>query len=250
MNWSDWEAALLEAIADPAQAAPDPALGLAPAGLAVYRNNYRVGLIDTLAFIYPITRLIVGEAFFTGLAREYVKRHGSDSGNLHRYGANFADFVAGFKPCRELPYLPDAARLEWAAHRCYYAADASAASLDSLAAIPQQSWDQLRVAPLPGVALIESAYPLASLWLAHQPGQTPAAGLLARPAEAALVYRADGATQVSPCSPAEGRLLSALFAGATLENAAEQALALDAELDLQAALLGLFQRPLLADICL
>ncbi|XLM23139.1 DNA-binding domain-containing protein, partial [Chromobacterium piscinae] len=43
-----------------------------PAGLAVYRNNYRVGLIDTLAHSHPVCRELVGEEFFTALAREYV----------------------------------------------------------------------------------------------------------------------------------------------------------------------------------
>ncbi|UGA36773.1 DNA-binding domain-containing protein [Chromobacterium haemolyticum] len=109
MNWSDWQAELLERIADPSLSA-ETAPALNPAGLAVYRNNYRVGLIDTLAFIYPVCRQLVGGDFFTGLARVFIGGHPSLSGNLHLYGAAFGDFVAGFEHARELPYLADVAR--------------------------------------------------------------------------------------------------------------------------------------------
>lgn len=139
MNWSDWQAELLEQIADPARAV-EAAPALNPAGLAVYRNNYRVGLIDTLAFIYPVCRQLVGEDFFSGLARAFIGGHPSHSGNLHLYGAGFGDFIAGFEHARELPYLADVARLEWRVHRAYYAADAAPVDSAALAAFPQQRW--------------------------------------------------------------------------------------------------------------
>jgi hypothetical protein len=40
---------------------------------------------------------------FTGLAREYSKRHASHSGNLHRYGGSFGDFLQDFPPAQQLP---------------------------------------------------------------------------------------------------------------------------------------------------
>ena len=167
MNWSDWQAELLEQIADPARAV-EAAPALNPAGLAVYRNNYRVGLIDTLAFIYPVCRQLVGEDFFSGLARAFIGGHPSHSGNLHLYGAGFGDFIAGFEHARELPYLADVARLEWRVHRAYYAADAAPVDSAALAAFPQQRWGELRLRPLPDVAALLSRWPAASIWLAHQ----------------------------------------------------------------------------------
>ncbi|POZ63650.1 HvfC/BufC N-terminal domain-containing protein [Chromobacterium alticapitis] len=245
MNWHDWQDALLEAIADPAQQAPAAAWGLSPAGLAVYRNNYRVGLIEALAHSHPVCRELVGDDFFTALAREYVKTHASLSGNLHRYGADFSDFIAGFEPCRELPYLADVARLEWAVHRSYYAEDGEPLAAAELAAAPQARWGELVFAALPHVALCPANAPAVSIWLAHRE-RGPLEGILQRAPEPALVHRIEGDVQVRALSAADYAFHAALFGGQALAEAAEQALAQDAEFDLQTALLGLFQPPLLA----
>ncbi|QEL56229.1 HvfC/BufC N-terminal domain-containing protein [Chromobacterium paludis] len=245
MNWHDWQAGLLEAIADPAQASAAHTLGLNPAALAVYRNNYRVGLIDTLAHSHPVCRELVGDDFFTALAREYVKTHASQSGNLHRYGADFSDFIAGFAPCAELPYLADVARLEWAVHRSYYAEDAAPMAAADLAAVPQAQWGALVFTPLPDVALCPARHPAVSIWRAHRE-RGPLDGLLQRAPEPALVYRMNGDVQARALSQAEYIFHSALFSGLTLADAAGHALTQDADFDLQTALLGLFQPPLLA----
>ncbi|AXT47494.1 MULTISPECIES: HvfC/BufC N-terminal domain-containing protein [Chromobacterium] len=247
MNWSDWQAELLERIADPSLSA-EAAPALNPAGLAVYRNNYRVGLIDTLAFIYPVCRQLVGEDFFTGLARVFIGGHPSLSGNLHLYGAAFGDFVAGFEHARELPYLADVARLEWRVHRAYYAADAAPADSAALAAFPQQCWGELKLRPLPDVAALLSPWPAASIWLAHQRQPVELNVDLHSQPEAMLIYRLQGRAQVEIVGAGLAALLQAFRNGATLEAAVEQALAAEAGFDLQAGLLRLFQQRLIQNI--
>ncbi|MBK0413525.1 putative DNA-binding domain-containing protein [Chromobacterium haemolyticum] len=249
MNWSDWQAELLERIADPSLSA-ETAPALNPAGLAVYRNNYRVGLIDTLAFIYPVCRQLVGGDFFTGLARVFIGGHPSLSGNLHLYGAAFGDFVAGFEHARELPYLADVARLEWRVHRAYYAADAAPADSAALAAFPQQRWGELKLRPLPDVAALLSPWPAASIWLAHQRQPVELNVDLHSQPEAMLIYRLQGRVQVEIVGAGLAALLQAFRDGATLEAAVEQALAAEAGFDLQAGLLRLFQQRLIQDVTL
>ncbi|MGR2681231.1 HvfC/BufC family peptide modification chaperone [Chromobacterium haemolyticum] len=249
MNWSDWQAELLERIADPSLSA-ETAPALNPAGLAVYRNNYRVGLIDTLAFIYPVCLQLVGGDFFTGLARVFIGGHPSLSGNLHLYGAAFGDFVAGFEHARELPYLADVARLEWRVHRAYYAADAAPADSAALAAFPQQRWGELKLRPLPDVAALLSPWPAASIWLAHQRQPVELNVDLHSQPEAMLIYRLQGRVQVEIVGAGLAALLQAFRDGATLEAAVEQALAAEAGFDLQAGLLRLFQQRLIQDVTL
>ncbi|WP_043633164.1 DNA-binding domain-containing protein [Chromobacterium haemolyticum] len=249
MNWSDWQAELLERIADPSLSA-ETAPALNPAGLAVYRNNYRVGLIDTLAFIYPVCRQLVGGDFFTGLARVFIGGHPSLSGNLHLYGAAFGDFVAGFEHARELPYLADVARLEWRVHRAYYAADAAPADSAALAAFPQQRWGELKLRPLPDVAALLSPWPAASIWLAHQRQPVELNVDLHSQPEAMLIYRLQGRVQVEIVGAGLAALLQAFRDGATLEAAVEQALVAEADFDLQTGLLRLFQQRLIQDVTL
>jgi hypothetical protein len=250
-SWSDWSAALLEAIANPEQHEPLATLGLSPAGLAVYRNNYRVGLIDTLAYAYPVLGQLVGEEFFRALAREYVKHHASHSGNLHRYGAAFGDFLDEFEHVRHLPYLADVARLEWQVHRSYYAANSAAPDLAVLTTMPPEHWGELRFGLADDVAVVASPWPIATLWLAHQPDSGVALpSRLDNSAETALVTRTAGTVTVEHLDPAPASFLLALQQGGTLEAATDAALQQDPSFDLQAMLSQLFARALLSSITL
>lgn len=247
--WSDWSAALLEAIADPERREPSATLGLNPSGLAVYRNNYRVGLMDTLAYAYPVLGQLVGEEFFAALAREYVKRHASHSGNLHRYGEAFGDFLDTFEHVRHLPYLADVARLEWQVHRSYYAADSAIPDFAALTSMPPERWGELRFGLADDVAVLSSPWPIATVWLAHQPDSGVALPEhLDGAGESALVSRTAGTVRVERLEPASAAFLLALQHRDMLETATEAALGQDTAFDLQAMLGLLFGRALLSSI--
>jgi len=99
--------------------APEIAPGRFPPAqlLQVYRNNVAVNLTEALKAVYPAMARLVGDEFFAHAAGHYLRHHPPASGNLHDFGAVFADFLAAFEPARGLDYLPDVARLEWAWHR-------------------------------------------------------------------------------------------------------------------------------------
>lgn len=239
-----WQAALLELIAQQEQM-PDIALGLNPAGLAVYRNNYRVGLIETLNMIYPVCGQIVGAEFMTGLAREYSKRYASHSGNLHRYGDSFGTFLQDFPPAQALPYLADVARLEWAVHRSYYAIDQSPLPATALIGVAAEQYGQLHFTLCTASALLVSPWPVVTIWQGHQPGHALQVNLYSG-GEAALVHRRAGLVSVTPLSPGMAALLQALQQKQALADAAEQALHAETGFDLQAALAQLFADGLLS----
>ena len=138
--------------------------------LGLYRGNVQVNASKALGNAYPICAKLVGEEFFAGLAFEYAARAPSSSGDLNEYGAGFAAFLEGFAPVAQVPYLPDVARLEWCIHRAHYAADAPPVDIARLAAVSADRYDALTVALHPACALIESSWPLARLWVVHQPG--------------------------------------------------------------------------------
>ncbi|NNG62362.1 DUF2063 domain-containing protein, partial [Pseudomonas fragi] len=74
---------------------------------AVYRNNVQKGLINALAFSYPVVARLVGEYFFQEMARLFIKKSPPDSPIMSTYGVRFADFIGDFEPARSLPYLAD-----------------------------------------------------------------------------------------------------------------------------------------------
>ena len=54
--------------------------------LGIYRGNVVANAHKAIASAYPVVRKIVGEGFFEGLAREYLRPYPSTSGDLNAYG--------------------------------------------------------------------------------------------------------------------------------------------------------------------
>jgi uncharacterized protein len=201
---------------------------LAPAAssprMAVYRANVHANWSGALAGAYPVARRIIGEAFFDAMTRDYARAFPSTSGDLHEYGARLALFLTAYAEAQDLPYLPDVARLEWLAHRAHYAADAAPFDLSRPT--------EVRLAP--ACALLESHWPLARIWEAHQEGGDPAAVDLQAGPDRVLVRRKGWRVTVSTLRPGEHRFLERLGAG--LGAALEEAVAADVAFDPRAAL--------------
>jgi hypothetical protein len=205
--------------------------------VAIYRANMVAAADKALSAAYPVIRQVVGEEFFHGLAREYQRDTPSASGDLNEFGATFAGFLARFEHARSLPYLPDLARVEWAAHRAYGAADAPAWEAAALGAVAPERQADIRFQWSPGLAIVTSGYPVVRIWTIHQPGYAGEFSVDWDQAEAALVARDGFAVTVSACSPGEAAFLGASLEGAPLGDAAATALAVHPEFDL-GALLG------------
>lgn len=186
--------------------------------MAIYRGNAFGNWLGALAGAYPVARRIVGDGFFEALARRYARAHPSASGDLNEYGASLAQFIEADADARDLPYLPDVARLEWLAHRAYFAADPARFDLSR----PTQ------VRPAPACGLLASDWPVASIWLAHQEGGRPELVDLAAGPERALVHRPDWRVEVTALRPGDFRFLECLQAGEPLGAALEAAVAEDA----------------------
>lgn len=189
--------------------------------LSVYRGNVVGACTKALAGAYPIVARIVGESFFEGLAREYLRRFPSASGDLNEFGAQLGRFVARFEHTRDLPYLPDVARMEWLVHRAYYAAD--------------EAGPGLHLAP--ACALLASPWPLARIWEVHQDDYEGefSVDLEAGP-ERILIYRPRFRVLVGAISAGGYRFLERLGAGAAPESALEAALVAEPDFDLRPAL--------------
>ena len=229
-----WQQMLIDAISDPQW---QDGSSFAPHPLAVYRNNYRVGLMELLASIYRITRELLGEDFFTALSREYVKQQPSHSGNVHLYGAQMGDFLARFEPVAHLPYLPDVGRMEWLLHRLYYTADHQPLDVTTLATLDGDGWDNLRLPLQNALALIESPWALAQIHAFHQPDAEQAPFTLASDTRL-LLWRLHGDIQLKTLDTAAFAFLQALQQGETLAAATEATLAIQPDFDLQTLLLA------------
>ena len=204
--------------------------------LQIYRNNIFQSLTGALKAVYPVIERLVGDGFFRFAADGYIRRHPPRSGNLHDFGIHYADFLTGFAPAASLSYLPDVARLEWAWHEAFHAADAPALDARCFAEIPAQRQARLRLCLHPSARLLSSAYPLLRIWQANQDGAAEQDINLAEGGVQLMVIRRELQVQIETLSLGELVLLRALAQGETLEFACEAAFASDTAFDLTATL--------------
>lgn len=224
-----------------------PPRGLNAARFAIYRNNVLSGLGRALAQGFPVVGKIVGEAFFAAMAQVYIRRNPPRSPVLLHYGQDFGDFVAGFAPAAELPYLPDVARLEAAYSRVFHAADRVPLASEALARLDAATLPQLRVILHPAIAVIRSAHPVATIW-AMNTGALPLGAIDEGQPEDALVARPGLQVQVRQLTPGQAAFILALQQGIALGEAAALAFAEAPAFDFPAALALLFSQGLVTDL--
>jgi hypothetical protein len=205
--------------------------------LQVYRNNIFESLTGALKAVYPAVERLVGTGFFAYAADGYIRRHPPASGNLHDFGEDFAAFLAGFEPARALAYLPDVARLEWAWHRAFHAADGNPLALAALATVAPEHYGELRFRLHPSAQLLASGYPILRIWQVNQSDHTGDATVdLAEGGVRLLVVRRGLDVVVESLRAGDDALLRAFAAGQNLEQAGAAALAAEPDYDLPAAL--------------
>lgn len=204
--------------------------------IAIYRANMVAAAEKALAAAYPVVRQAVGDEFFHGLAREHQRATPSTSGDLHDFGAAFAPFLAAFEHVQDMPWLPDLARLEWAAHRAYGAADGPAWDAAALMAVEAADHGAIRFAWSPGAAVVVSPYPIVRVWTIHQPGYAGEFSVDWGVAERALVARDGFVVTVDAVTPAEATFMTRSLDGAALADASAAALRVDPAFDLGALL--------------
>ena len=207
------------------------------ARLAVYRNNVVSSLIDAVADTFPVTQELVGEEFFRAMASVFVRRHPPRSRVLAHYGAEFADFVAGFEPARSVPYLADVARLERARVLAYHAADADPLTAERLGVAMSGGEDlgALQCVCHPSTSVVVSPHAIVSLWAAHQ-GHTDLSAVDPAVPESALVVRPGLDVLVTRLPPGADHFITALQAGAGLADASARAAGEAGDFDLPNAL--------------
>lgn len=193
----------------------------------VYRNNVYSSLADVLAGRYPAVQRLVGEEFFRAMARVFIDTSPPSSPMLMDYGEGFAAFLDGFPPVRELPYLGDVARIEWAWSRAYHAQDAEPLDPATLGAVAPDRFGALRFVMHPSLLVLASDFPAFSIWRANvEEGEMPLIDLAAG-GEETIVVRPRLSVEVRALPAGAYRFVERLQGGGRLDEAAEAASRVD-----------------------
>jgi uncharacterized protein (UPF0276 family) len=216
------------------EAALAPLLKGDPRRFGIYRGNLGAHWSRALSSAYPVLRRLVGDDFFDALARVYGRAHPAVDPDLNRFGAALPDFLAGFAPAADYPYLPDVARLEWAVHEAWFAPDADGPAA-TLAGLAPDAFEAARAVLHPSLRLHASPWATAALWHAHQDCGPDFPDVL-RADTRALVLRPRFDVGVHAIGAPEFAALSRLARGDTFGAALDAAFDLDEDFDVAAHL--------------
>jgi hypothetical protein len=214
--------------------------GLAPeARLEIYRHHVLTTLTSALEATFPVISRLVDRRFFVYAADTYVRAHPPTGPCLFEYGDSFPDFLAAFPPCRDLAYLPDVARLEWAMSAALHAPDVDAMDPSCLAQVAAEDMPRLTFVVDLSLSYLESPWPVDRIWRSNQEGASSDPIDLASGGVWLEVRRAGDVVTMRALAAAGYALRTALARGGTLEDAAAAALGVDPHFDLTAALRAL-----------
>jgi len=187
--------------------------------IAVYQNNTIEIARGALSNVYPTVEQLVGEACFRSLAQSYMNANPSRSGDLQSYGSAFPALLGELYSDTEHDYLRDVARLEFALDECLtkeYKPGISGEQLQN--AISGET--DLHFASNPSLYLVESRYPILTIWRAHHGSGQAKLSLDAGGQNVALVRLEDEA-QMTSISNAGVQLIRALAANGSLNDAVD-----------------------------
>jgi hypothetical protein len=209
-------------------------------GMRVHRSNVSASLRQAIEAAFPVTRALVGDAFFAALADRFVIAEPPRLGWLFAYGVRFPDFVAADGPARGVPYLADVARLEWARIHAANTSDTGELNLQALAGLAPEALAALRLHLHPAASIIVSPYRMFDIWWAHR--QADASRSLAAiekvdiPQTVLVSRPSDTVTSVVELDVGDAALLRSVLAGARFDDACQAAIDAEADYDLGAGL--------------
>lgn len=190
----------------------------------VYRNNAIVNTRTHLSAVFPVVEMLLGNECFNEVARQFIIAQPPRSPVLIEYGNGFPGFLASSDVTRSVPYIGDVAALEWVRYAAYNAADVEPVDIEELSRFTPGEIEGLYLTLHPSCSLIESRWPIVSIWQAHQQAD-PASALkrISMAPEAALINRPALAVDTRAVGQDASALIGALVDGRTLGAALDAA---------------------------
>lgn len=208
--------------------------------LEIYNRMYWFRVLDSLYDDCPGLRAVLGDRKFTALAEAYLVKYPSGSFTLRNLPSRLAKFIREepryTKPHTRLCH--DLARFEWARVEVFDTATRPVFTVDDLLDVPAPKQGKLKLALQPYLQLLELEYPVDDFILAvkereaellrgdasntptqRRRGKERKAKLPPRQRTHVAIHRLDGRIYFKKLEPAAYRILVALRAGRTLEQA-------------------------------
>jgi hypothetical protein len=182
--------------------------------LDVYRNGYKLRLVDCLRDDYPVLAGALGDEAFDELARAYIDRHPSNSPNLNYFGRHMPAFAREHASL----FASELAALEWALVEVLHAETSPPLDVSKLQSLPLEEWAGVRFVKSDALRLFRFEHPVNAFFQARWVDEEDMA--IPSPSPTAVaVYRKDTRLWRMDLTPAMASILFPLCEGATFGDA-------------------------------
>lgn len=216
--------------------------------VALYRRLIRTNYTQVLGVTFPVLRRLVGPRYFDLLARGYMRKYPSTSGDLFQYGRSLPALL---HELRGDSLQVELARLEWACHEVSQAADSPPFAIEDLEILASTDPSRVTFILKPAARLLRFSLPVHRVWLALQP-DAPADIVvdLPLPEEETriVVTRIEGKVRPAALAALDSRLLEAMAERKTVAEVEQMAIESDPAFDVIRFLASILDLNLLAGV--
>ena len=177
---------------------------------------------ESLSEAFEAVQKVMGPSAFWDLACAYAVKYPSKHYNLSMAGKNLPEFLKTWPVAAQWPFLSDLAEFEWKVMAAFHAFDEKPFELSSLAGMPAEDWEKIRMVFQPSAHLIRSAWPVLDIWNARKkPVGEIKIDLAGRP-QNILVFRQDTEVHTRVMEPNESAFFAEMKKGTPLGKAVEK----------------------------
>ncbi|MBS9778053.1 MAG: putative DNA-binding domain-containing protein [Gammaproteobacteria bacterium] len=134
--------------------------------MAIYKDAYAMRLMDILYGDYPTIHEILGTETFFSMAKEYLEKYPSTSFTVRHFGQYLPKFLQEAAPYSDYPYLWQIADFEWAKGTVFDAPDTELFTIEELASIDPEEWENITFTFIPAMSRLIYDYNVPQIWQA------------------------------------------------------------------------------------
>ncbi len=169
----------------------NPAQDTVDTRLAIYRDSYYLCLLNILRKDFSLLEQVLGEQAFEEVGLAYINAYPSQYFTVNNFALRFPVFLQSVSSYNKYLYLSELAEFIWALNNTLISADAAILTVNDLAQIPPNKWENLQLKMHPSVKLMIQQTNAYEIWQALQQAKPLPEAVKLTQANHCLVWRKD-----------------------------------------------------------